>query len=408
MATIAPPSNLTYGWVQWQAGTDGLDGPDADQNPDFAAPTGTVTFFSNVDVRRNSTASPNPISLLRDGIVGVLDEQGYLCTPNPDGSIKHRGLKLVATDDPDLNPAGWLWHVVYDVVNPSGSVAQLQEHDLALPGGETVDLTNVAPVDSARPSGTPQAEAAAAVAQQKAVEAQAAAAVAQQKATQAQQSAANMETASDATVFDRLANGTQSKTFLDGRFARRGLAEDLVPTISDTAGSTRILTPEAAGLKYSPRGEALFVVGKAFDPADNTAAAYGVLGTGHAWGWLLDPASNEAITAEIPVPEHWTSIIAIEPWWVQTTGDSGNVVWRTNVFNLSHNNSLTSGGGSTVTSAASPTSTTAARVRTTTIATALTVDPIKLPRIWLQRFASDAGDTYPADVGVIGIKITGV
>lgn len=431
--TVTPPENVNYGRVEWQAISDITDGPDSGSRPDFIAPSGTVTFTASTVALRDTSALPNAVSILRDPIIGVLDSEGFLCTPDDDGAPSYRGVELIATDDPDLNPTDWVYNVTYKITGKNGRQIPLQSHQIYVPTDTTVDLTKVGPVENATAIGIPQAEALAAEAQAAALDAQARAAAAEASADAAETFAQQAGTASDANIADKLTNGVQSKAALsaqteqglttpgsvrsaadarvqavgDGRYGRRGVAEDLVPTVYDSVGTTRVLTPEAATTKFAARGEAMFLIGKGFDPADNSAAAYGVLGTGHAWGWLLDPASNEAITAEFAVPEHWTTITSIEPWWVQTTADSGNVVWRTNIFNLSHNNSLTSGGGSTVTSSASSASTTTARVRVSTIATSLNVDPIKLQRIWLQRFASDSDDTYPADVGVIGIKITG-
>jgi hypothetical protein len=61
-------------------------------------------------------------------IIGVIDEQGYLCTPNlklvsatyPLGAPVYRGVELIATDDPDLNPLNPLYNVTYTLKGPDG------------------------------------------------------------------------------------------------------------------------------------------------------------------------------------------------------------------------------------------------------------------------------------------------
>ena len=103
---VAAPTNLSYGKVVWQSVSDIVDGTDTDSLPDFIAPTGTVTFVASMVAGRNITAIPNPVTVLRDPITGILDAQGYLCTPDPANSSQAgvRGVWLIATDDPDLNP----------------------------------------------------------------------------------------------------------------------------------------------------------------------------------------------------------------------------------------------------------------------------------------------------------------
>ena len=107
MSVIVPPSNISYGTVVWRAVSDVEDSiNDSDTDPDFIAPTGTIVFVPRVIFLRNTTAQPEPLSLIRGAIPSVLDGQGYLCTPLADGSAGARGIKLIATDEADLNPTG--------------------------------------------------------------------------------------------------------------------------------------------------------------------------------------------------------------------------------------------------------------------------------------------------------------
>lgn len=149
MSTISPPANIGYGTVVGQFVLDIADTADVDTVPDFVTATGTITFIASVGKLLDSGASPNPVTVVRTKITGVLDSSGYLCTPLADGSPGARGLKLIATDDTDLNPVGWTWGVTYSLFDATGKpTTSPQAHSMLLPQGTTVDLTNVAPVDS--------------------------------------------------------------------------------------------------------------------------------------------------------------------------------------------------------------------------------------------------------------------
>lgn len=202
-----------------------------------------------------------------------------------------------------------------------------------------------------------------------------------------------------------------SEAALSTTYAQRALDEDGTPMVATSGGGTRILTPEAADTTFAPREGAIFIPAKAMDAAEGTSPTYATTTTGgHVAGWLLDDgttASNEAVTFLFTVPDHWTKIISIEPWWATLTAAGGNVVFSMNVFNLSHNNSLTSSGGSTLTSSASSAGTTADRVRVTTIAANFTADPVKVQRMILRRAGSNASDTTVGDIVLIGVRIVG-
>lgn len=202
--TITPPANVNYGRVVWQALSDVTDGPDSGTRPDFIAPTGKVTFVASTVVERNATASPNPVSILRDPIVGVLDSEGYLCTPNDAGEPDYRGVDLIATDDPDLNPTDWVYNVSYAVKGKNGRQIALQPHQIYVPTDAVVDLTTVGPVDNATAIGIPQAEALAAQAAAAAEDASVAASQALAAAAAAEAALADV----DSTTAGNLAEPT--------------------------------------------------------------------------------------------------------------------------------------------------------------------------------------------------------
>lgn len=174
--TLTPPENVDYGRVEWQVISDIADGPDVGDTPDYIAPTGTVTFTASTVSLRNNTSTPNPKTIARDPITGILDSEGYLCTiDKTTGEPAYRGIELIATDDADLNPVDWVYNVTYNVRGNNGRQIPLKAHQIYVPAGETVDLTTVGPVDNATAIGIPQAEALAAQAAAAAASASAAA-----------------------------------------------------------------------------------------------------------------------------------------------------------------------------------------------------------------------------------------
>jgi len=154
-----------FGKVVGRFLTPVVDTDDPDTYPDLVPLNGRITFLLNVSRVVEATASPDPVVLASTPIVGILDEDGYLCTPDAVNAPAYQGLWLVATDDDDLNPTDMQYSVTYALtVGLNGPPAPLPTHNLAVLEGETVDLALVIPPDSAPPMGTAAAEAAAAIA----------------------------------------------------------------------------------------------------------------------------------------------------------------------------------------------------------------------------------------------------
>lgn len=166
---MALPANISTGRVTGQFIVGVADGVDADDEPDFIAARGTIAFTASTPYLPNPTASPNPVTMLNTTILGVLDDEGYLCTPSPSNpSIAgRRGIRLVATDDPDASVEGWTWKATPKLENVNGSsiADAIKTFDFALPSDSTVDLTTVVKVPASQGIGTEQAEALAASAQ---------------------------------------------------------------------------------------------------------------------------------------------------------------------------------------------------------------------------------------------------
>lgn len=152
------PENTGTGLVVGQFGLGVADSADADMEPEVIPLAGTITFTPSVPYLPNPTAAPNPITIVTSPITAVLDNEGFLCTPGPDGTTPYyRGIRLFATDDPDLSVLDWTWSVVYTFQAVRGITPRIPAHAMALLEGETRDLATVVPVPSSPGIGTPQA-----------------------------------------------------------------------------------------------------------------------------------------------------------------------------------------------------------------------------------------------------------
>lgn len=152
------PDNAGTGLVIGQFGLGVVDSADPDMEPEVIPLAGTVTFTPSVPYLPNPTAAPNPITIVTSAITAVLDHEGYVCTPGPDGVTPfYRGVRLFATNDPDLSVENWTWSVVYTFQPVKGIIPKIPSHAMALLEGEEIDLTKVVPVPSSPGIGTPQA-----------------------------------------------------------------------------------------------------------------------------------------------------------------------------------------------------------------------------------------------------------
>ena len=180
------PTNIATGRVTGQFLAGVVDGVDDDQDPDAVPAAGFVTFTASVPYLPDPTAAPNPATILTTSVVAVLDNEGYLCTP-AQGTLEpsYRGVRLIATDDPDLSVEGWTWNATYSFSTVAGQKLAIPTHSFAVPSDGVVDLTTVVKVPSSAGIGTEQAEALAASAQAAAIQSAQDAATAAQAAVDA-------------------------------------------------------------------------------------------------------------------------------------------------------------------------------------------------------------------------------
>ncbi|WP_028275223.1 BNR repeat-containing protein [Arthrobacter sp. I3] len=177
------PTNISSGTVTGQFIVGVRDGADDDHEPDSIPAAGRVSFTASVPYLVDLTATPNPVTIMVTTVEGVLDSEGYLCTPVQNTfEPAYRGVRLIATDDPDLSITDWTWTATYSFTSPGGAPAG---HSFSMASDGTIDLTTVVRIPASDGIGIEQAEALAASAHAAAVEAAESAAAASQAALDA-------------------------------------------------------------------------------------------------------------------------------------------------------------------------------------------------------------------------------
>jgi hypothetical protein len=141
---MALPSNVGYGTVIGRFLLAYADGTDVDSAPDGVPAKGSIFFNPSPVFLKDAGASPAPVTIVPSRVEATLDANGYLL--GPDGT---QGIRLVATNDPDLNPVDWTWSVDFFLTDETGSPISLEGFSFSLPQGTTVDLTALSPVPDA-------------------------------------------------------------------------------------------------------------------------------------------------------------------------------------------------------------------------------------------------------------------
>lgn len=155
------PENVQTGLVTGRFIAGIIDGPDEDDEPDFIAAVGRIMFVASVDYLPNPTAAEGPVTILQPPITGILDHEGFLCTPNAAGGPGARGVRLIATDDPDILVQDWTWNAAYSFEKVNGIETKIAPHGFYLPAGDLpADLTTLIKVPSSPGIGFEQMEAA--------------------------------------------------------------------------------------------------------------------------------------------------------------------------------------------------------------------------------------------------------
>lgn len=176
MASFTP---LTYGTVtgRYVALTADVS-TDVDTEPEAAPLGGTVSFVPSASVVVVATANP-PVTVFPRTVVAVLDSEGYISLNGA------RGVKLLASDNPFLNPTNFTWTANFQLSMEDGSQLAYASKPFIVPANVTIDLSLAA---TAAPTGgtmTPEWTAAVAATQTNAALAQAARVAAEQAAADA-------------------------------------------------------------------------------------------------------------------------------------------------------------------------------------------------------------------------------
>jgi len=164
------PSVLSTGRVHGRFIIAVIDGPDPGDEPDVIPAKGRIVFKASIEYTTVGEGA-DAVTMILAPVVGVLDDEGYLCTPHPEtGEPMYRGVVLTATDDPGMSVTGWTWSADYRF-DPSGTVTyKIPAHSFELPSMADRDLSTLVKVPSSPGYGLPQAEGAALRAEAAAVE----------------------------------------------------------------------------------------------------------------------------------------------------------------------------------------------------------------------------------------------
>lgn len=155
---MANTAKVSTGKVEGQFIVGVIDGPDEDDEPDLIPATGTITFTTNVPYFPVPAGEPNPFTILRTTMVGVLDDEGYLCTPSTAfNEPPRRGFKLIATDSENLSVVDWTWTAtpMFKDVNGTSLGSAIPAFSFHVPSGSVQDLTELVKLPAS--SGTPLA-----------------------------------------------------------------------------------------------------------------------------------------------------------------------------------------------------------------------------------------------------------
>lgn len=146
MSIISDPPMIASGRVIGQFIVGVVDGDDADDDPDLIGARGSFEFTPTVLYTSVLEGTPSPFTLLREPVVGILDGEGYLCTPSPYKATEagKRGLRLFSTDAPDSSQV-WQWKATPLLENSLGIriTGAMRPFTFYLHANATVDLTTV-------------------------------------------------------------------------------------------------------------------------------------------------------------------------------------------------------------------------------------------------------------------------
>lgn len=141
---MALPTNVNYGTVTGRFLLAYQDSSDGDLYPDGVPAKGSVIFTPSPVKLLNPSALPAPVTILPAAVEATINSDGYL-----EGYAGSPGIRLVATDDADLNPLNWTWRVDFRLTDDENLAVNIPAFSFSLPSNTTVDLADVSPVPDA-------------------------------------------------------------------------------------------------------------------------------------------------------------------------------------------------------------------------------------------------------------------
>lgn len=139
-----------------------IDGNDPDREPEVLPCIGEIEFVASIGYIPIPETSEGPVTMFKPSMVGILDEEGYLCTPDPEtGLPMYRGIRLVASDGVELLVKNWTYKVLYRIRGSRKAIQGIPPHEITVLDGAEEDLTKIVKVPSSPGEGVPQIEAAA-------------------------------------------------------------------------------------------------------------------------------------------------------------------------------------------------------------------------------------------------------
>ena len=156
------PSPLSTGKITGRFIVGILDDNDSDDRPNVIPASGSITFKASIGHIPIFETAEGPVTMFKPELVAILDDEGYLCTPDPlTGLPLYRGVYLVATDTPSVPVQNWTWLVSYRLNVSKYSLQTLPSHAISVLSDSEEDLTKIIKVPASPPEGISQIEAAA-------------------------------------------------------------------------------------------------------------------------------------------------------------------------------------------------------------------------------------------------------
>lgn len=151
-------ANISTGLVKGRFGSGVKAGPNGEKL--LIPARGRIDFVGMTPITQFPTVDP-PVTMLRPTATGILDSEGYLCTPDVTDPSKpgERMVLMQAPNDPDSTVRGWTWRGTPRFVNADGTRVHnsMEPFTFDLPFGDVpFDLVNAVSVPESAGVGTEQ------------------------------------------------------------------------------------------------------------------------------------------------------------------------------------------------------------------------------------------------------------